>query len=72
MKPGKRDALKTAAYQERHAERGLCRLCPKRRAKNDTRFCRTCRKNERERDRERKRIAADRARGGTAARTNAA
>lgn len=49
-----RDTAKVLAYQQRHAAQGLCRLCPKRRAANDLRFCRTCRKRERDRDRLRK------------------
>jgi hypothetical protein len=71
--PAERNSAKTAAYQQRHATKGLCRLCPRRRAKGDKRFCATHRQSERDRDRERKRliahaaIAADRASGGTAA-----
>ena len=55
--PGERNAAKTAAYQARHAAKGLCRLCPRRRAKGDDRFCQEHRHTERERDRERKRAA---------------
>jgi hypothetical protein len=55
--PAERNSAKTAAYQQRHAAKGLCRLCPRRRAKGDDRFCQEHRHTERERDRERKRAA---------------
>ena len=67
--PADNNRAKTAAYQERNQVRGRCRLCPRRRAKGDPRFCRTHRERERERDRTRKRLIArrDRAHSGTAA-----